>query len=331
MGFEIPKSKNLQEQVFSITNEKEFTRIALAIFHYQFLNNYFYQAYCNAIHRQPETVKSIGQIPFLPIQFFKTKNIQVENFEPEIVFKSSGTTGSATSRHLVKSLPLYENSFLECFEIFYGKPEDYCILGLLPSYLEKGDSSLVYMVDFLIKRSGHSLSGFYLYDHSQLKKTLLDLEGQGQKTILFGVSYALLDFAEAFPTPLHHTTIIETGGMKGRKKELTKTELYAQLQKAFSLTEIQSEYGMTELLSQAYAINGIYKTPPWMKILLREEADPFSFSNRSGVINVIDLANIYSCSFIATDDLGRLHSDGSFEVLGRLDNSDVRGCSQLLL
>jgi len=331
MAFEIPKPKNLQKNVFSFTNEKDFDQIALDVFHYQYLTNPVYKAYAEAIQRSPENVQKPDQIPFLPIQFFKIRTVCAGKFTPQIVFKSSGTTGQTASRHDVKDVSLYEKSFFKCFELFYGRPQDYCILGLLPSYLERGDSSLVYMVDALIKKSNHPLSSFYLYDHQKLKDTILQVEENGQKTILFGVTYALLNFAEIFKFPLKHTTIIETGGMKGRKKELAKPELYEQLKEAFSVEEIHAEYGMTELLSQAYAINGIYKTPPWMKIMLREETDPLSFSERTGVINVVDLANIYSCSFIATDDLGRLHSDGSFEVLGRMDNSDMRGCSQLAL
>ena len=331
MGFEIPKAKNLQQQVFNITNDGEFVKIALQVFSYQYLANPVYNAYCNAIRKNPDAVESLQQIPFLPIQFFKTKEIRAGIFEPEIVFKSSGTTSTASSRHFVKDVSLYEKSFGHCFEIFYGNPKEYCILGLLPSYIENGGSSLVYMVDWLIKKSGHPLSSFCLYDHEKLTQMLLELERRRQKTILFGVSYALLRFAEAFPMPLNQTIIVETGGMKGREKELTKAELYAKLKEAFSVDKIHSEYGMTELLSQAYAVNGIYKTPPWMKVLLRDETDPFSLSKHTGAINVIDLANIHSCSFIATDDLGRLNADGSFEVLGRIDNSDIRGCSQLAI
>lgn len=318
------------EKVFSVQNEKGFTEIALDVYRFQYLTNPVYGAFCRALQRTLENVHSLEAIPFLPVQFFKTKAVVSGTFSPEAVFKSSGTTGSATSRHLVKDLKLYEQSFLQCFERFYGAVEDLCILGLLPSYLERGDSSLVFMVDKLVKRSGHPASGFYLYDHKKLKETLLKLEAAGQKTVLFGVSYALLDFAEACPVPLRYTTVIETGGMKGRRKEVTKAELYSRLKTAFSAAEIYSEYGMTELLSQAYAVNGLYRTPPWMRVLLREETDPLSYSSRSGAINVIDLANIHSCAFIATDDRGRRHGDGRFEVLGRLDNSDVRGCSQLL-
>jgi hypothetical protein len=331
MGAEIPKAKKLAETVFGIANENEFRQIALEVYRTQYLTNVVYKAFCDALRRTPAEVMELEEIPFLPIQFFKSHQVTSGGFSPEVVFKSSGTTGSVTSQHYVKDIAVYRLSFLSCFEAFYGKPSDSCILGLLPSYLERGDSSLVYMVNCLVQNSGHESSGFYLYDLKKLQETLLALEQRKQKTILFGVTYALLDFAASFSMPLQHTTIVETGGMKGRKKERSKAELYQQLQTAFCLNEIHSEYGMTELLSQAYAVNGFYKTPPWMKILLREETDPFSFSQRTGAINVIDLANIYSCSFIATDDLGRLHEDGSFEVLGRMDNSDIRGCSQLAL
>lgn len=331
MGAEIPKLKNLSEKVFDSHNEKAFAEIALDFFRHQYLTNDIYGAFCQALGKSPDVVEKIEQIPFLPIQFFKSRQVQSGTFEPQAVFTSSGTTGSVTSRHFVKDVSLYEKSFLTCFERFYGDPSGYCILGLLPSYLERGGSSLVYMVDALIKRSGDARSGFYLHNNEQLHKTLTELETSGKRTILFGVTYALLDFAEQFAMPLRHTTILETGGMKGRKKELSKPELYAVLKEAFSVEEIHAEYGMTELLSQAYAINGYYQTPPWMKILLREETDPFSFSSRSGVVNVIDLANLHSCSFIATDDRGRITADGRLEILGRLDNSDIRGCSQLAL
>lgn len=331
MSIEIPNVNRLADEVFAISNEKAFQQIALAVYRFQFSANSVYGDYCRTLGKTPEHVGSVSGIPFLPIQFFKSHAVKSGAFEPATVFQSSGTTGTTSSRHFVKDLGLYEQSFLAGFERFYGKPEAYCVLGLLPSYLEQGASSLVYMVDKLIQKSGHPLSGFYLYDHERLKETLEKLETAEHKTILFGVSYALLDFAERFQLPLRHTILLETGGMKGRKKELLKTELYAELEKAFSLSEVHSEYGMTELLSQAYAINGRYRCPPWMKVLLRDETDPFSIGHSSGAINVIDLANLWSCSFIATEDLGRLHTDGSFEVLGRLDNTDIRGCSQLVL
>lgn len=331
MSFEIPNESGLLERVFVLSNEKEFQQIALAVYRLQFEKNKVYGDYCRAIGKTPDTVILLQDIPFLPIQFFKTHAVKTGAFEPATIFKSSGTTGAAHSRHYVKDTALYEQSFLTCFERFYGRPQDYCIVGLLPSYIEQGSSSLVYMVNRLVRESGHPQSGFYLYNYQNLSETLVALEAKAQKTILFGVTYALLDFAAQYGFPLRHTIILETGGMKGRKKELLKAELYEELKAAFSLDTIHSEYGMTELLSQAYAINGRYRCPPWMKVLLRDETDPFLLVQRSGVINVIDLANIWSCSFIATEDLGRLHEDGSFEVLGRLDNTDIRGCSQLAL
>jgi phenylacetate-coenzyme A ligase PaaK-like adenylate-forming protein len=331
MQSEIPTAEGLARQVFSITNEKEFEQIALAVFQFQYEHNSVYRAYCTTLRKTPETVQTVRQVPFLPISFFKTHTVKAGVFDEEVIFKSSGTTGTATSCHFVKSTSVYEESFLRCFEQFYGHPDSYCILGQLPSYLEQGSSSLVYMVDALVQRSGHPLSGFYLYDFARLNETLKQLESAGQPTVLFGVTYALLNFAEQAGLPLKHTILIETGGMKGRKKELSKPALYEALQQAFSLETVHSEYGMTELLSQAYAQNGRYRCPPWMQITLRDETDPFSVGHSSGAINVIDLANIWSCSFLATEDLGKLHADGSFEVLGRMDNTDIRGCSQLAL
>jgi len=331
MGFELPNVKSLENRVFRIRNEEEVVQIALEVFRYQYLTNNVYQSFCDALGKDPGSVSDLAQIPFLPIQFFKSMEVKAAEFIPAMVFTSSGTTGAQASRHYVKDLSLYEASFLQCFERFYGNPEAYCVLGLLPSYLEREGSSLIYMVNKLIGLSAHPSSGFYLYDHEKLQQTLLELERQKQPTILFGVSYALLDFIEKYPVALQQTIVIETGGMKGRKKELSKAALYDILKAGFSTAEIHSEYGMTELLSQAYAVNGLYQCPPWMKVMLREETDPLSYSNRTGAINVIDLANLYSCSFIATDDLGRLHPELRFEVLGRMDNSDVRGCSQLVL
>ncbi|RYZ57321.1 MAG: acyl transferase [Chitinophagaceae bacterium] len=331
MSIKIPKESGLLERVFAISNEKDFEQIAQEVFRFQYSGNTVYGDYCRAIGKTPDRVSSLTDIPFLPIRFFKTHPVKTGDFTPVTVFQSSGTTGSVNSRHFVKDLSVYEESFLRCFRQFYGPPQEYCILGLLPSYLEQGSSSLVYMVDKLVKESGHPQSGFYLYDHNRLKDTLLQLETVGQKTLLFGVTYALLDFAEGFGFPLRHTTILETGGMKGRKKELLKTELYEELKSAFSLREIHSEYGMTELFSQAWAINGRYQCPPWMQVLLRDETDPFSLGHCSGAINVVDLANLWSCSFIATEDLGRWQADGTFEILGRMDNTDIRGCSQLAL
>lgn len=338
MHVEIPKATDLEEKVFRIDNDQDFHSIALETYHFQFANNPIYQDYCKALNKLPGTVSKLSDIPFLPVSFFKSHRVVTTAFNPEIVFKSSGTTGMTSSTHYVKSCSLYEKSFEKGFRKFYGKPEDYCILGLLPSYLERGQSSLVYMVDQLIRRSGHKNSGFYLYDYEKLHELLRQLEKDGQKCLLIGVTYALLDFAEHYPQKLHHTVVMETGGMKGRQKEITRKELYHRLKESFGLNTMHSEYGMTELLSQAYAVDGNFIAPPWMKILLRDETDPFEIyesgkglSPLSGIINVIDLANIYSCSFLATEDAGRFTQDAGFEVLGRMDHSDVRGCSLMAL
>jgi phenylacetate-coenzyme A ligase PaaK-like adenylate-forming protein len=305
----------------------------LEMFRFQYRNSQVYSQWCNAIGRNEGNVKAVENIPFLPVSFFKSGKVMTTAFEPAVIFESSGTTGMVSSRHYVKDPGIYRDSFLGAFRQFYGDPAGYCILALLPSYMERGGSSLVYMVDELVKQSGHALSGFYLHEHAQLAERLNELEKAGQPTILFGVTYALLDFAEAFPARLNHTIIIETGGMKGRKKEMTRGEVHGILKTQFGLPAIHSEYSMTELLSQAYSKEeGKFACPPWMKILLRSEDDPLEvYRNGKGVINIIDLANIYSCAFIATDDAGKVSEDGSFEVLGRVDNSDVRGCSLLVL
>lgn len=332
MRAEIPKTNTLEQQVFNIHNENDFTSIALEVYEFQFSLNPVYQSYCKAIGKTPGQVSSIDQIPFLPVGFFKTHRVTTTSFDPETVFKSSGTAGPFTSSHYIKSTSLYRESFIRCFELFYGKPENLCILGLLPSYLDQGQSSLIYMVDHLIHRSGHQKSGFYLDDLKSLSQTLEKLEAEGQKTLLIGVTYALLDFASAYSFPLRNTIVMETGGMKGRRREMVKKEMYAQLKQSFGLQEIHGEYGMTELLSQAYGKEGRYLTPPWMKILLRDETDPFLVyphqKNTSGGINIIDLANLFSCSFIATEDVGKKEGNHT-EVLGRMDHSDVRGCSLL--
>ena len=311
----------------------DFEALALDIFRYQRKNNAVYGAYVEALGVDPSRVERLEAIPFLPIRFFKTHAVKTGDFEPEVVFESSGTTGMVNSRHLVKDLSLYKESFTRAFDLFYGPVSDYCILGLLPSYLERGNSSLVLMVDELIRRSGHAQSGFYLDEYAKLAGLLKELEARQQKTLLIGVSFALLDFAEQYRFPLKHTIIMETGGMKGRRKELIRAELHAILQQAFSVNNIHSEYGMTELLSQAYSKGaGIYHCPPWMKVLLRDDEDPLHvLRSGAGIVNVIDLANIHSCSFIATDDAGKVYEDGSFEVLGRVDGSDMRGCSLLVV
>jgi hypothetical protein len=315
------------------TDDRGFEAQALEIFHYQRKNNAVYGAYMEALGVDPARVDRLQAIPFLPIRFFKSRAIKTGDFEPEAVFESSGTTGMVNSRHLVKEVSLYRESFTKGFELFYGPASGYCILGLLPSYLERGNSSLVMMVDELIRMSGHPQSGFYLNEFDQLARVLQELEARQQPTLLIGVSFALLDFAEKYQLPLKHTIIMETGGMKGRRKELVRPELHGILKDAFSLSTIHSEYGMTELLSQAYSKGeGLYYCPPWMKILLRDDEDPLNIlTSGAGVVNVIDLANLHSCSFIATDDAGKLYADGSFEILGRVDGSDLRGCSLLVV
>ena len=319
-------------KIFS-TRDIGFEARALEVFQFQLKNNAVYGAFVKALGTDTSRVTALAQIPFLPVRFFKYMEVKTGEFEPEAVFESSGTTGMISSRHLVKDLSLYRESFTRGFELFYGPASEYCIIGLLPSYLERENSSLVLMVDDLIRQSGHPQSGFYLNEFDKLAAVLRELESREQKTLLIGVSFALLDFAEQYPIPLKHTIIMETGGMKGRRKEMIRQELHAILQHSFSLSAIHSEYGMTELLSQAYSKgDGIYHCPPWMKILLRDDEDPLRvITSGSGVVNVIDLANIHSCSFIATDDAGKVYPDGSFEILGRVDGSDMRGCSLLVV
>ena len=310
--------------------------MALAIFRLQYNLNPVYQKYVDSLRLLPENIKEINQIPFLPISFFKTHPITSTQFTPEIVFESSGTTQQNTSKHLVKEISVYQDSFLKGFQLFYGDIKDWCIIGLLPGYLERGNSSLVFMVNDLIEKSGHPDSGFYLHNQEDLFNTLEKNELLGQPTLLIGVTYALLDFAEKYPVQLRHTIIMETGGMKGRRKEITREEVHQFLENNLGVKNVHSEYGMTELLSQGYSSgDGIFDNPPWMKIGLREYNDPFAITfqtdkkSSNGLINVIDLANLYSCCFIATDDVGKLYADGSFEVLGRRDASDLRGCSLL--
>ena len=313
--------------------ERGFEAVALEIFNFQAAENPVYKAYLQALGVEAGSVNTIDKIPFLPIRFFKSHAIRTTVFEPAVVFESSGTTGIINSRHLVKDLALYEDSFTKGFELFYGSIKDYCIIGLLPSYLERNNSSLVLMVDKFIRLSEHPQSGFYLNEYEQLFAIINELETRKQKVLLVGVTFALLDFAEKHSLSLQNTIIMETGGMKGRREEMIRPAVHEILKEAFHTPVIHSEYGMTELLSQAYSKGeGIFNCPPWMKILLRDDEDPFFIkSEGSGAINVIDLANIYSCSFIATDDAGKLYADGSFEVLGRIDGSDLRGCSLMVV
>jgi hypothetical protein len=293
-----------------------------------------YRDYLSAMRVDPATVKEVAQIPFLPIEFFKSHTILTEGAEAEVVFESSGTTGTTPSRHHVADASLYRKSFTTGFQQFYGAPEKYCILALLPSYLERQGSSLVHMMDYLIGQSGHPDSGFYLDNLVELSSILQKRSRDKHPTLLMGVSFALLDLAERYPLALGNTfTVMETGGMKGRREELIRSELHRKLSEAFAVEKIHSEYGMTELLSQAYSAGeGRFLTPPWMKILIRDPNDPLSLlgKGQNGGINIIDLANIHSCSFMATGDLGKVHEDGSFEVLGRFDHSDIRGCNLLI-
>jgi hypothetical protein len=310
-----------------------FLRTALSLMAYQASNNAVYNEWIRSMKLQLDRIECFEQIPFLPIHFFKTHSIYTGTECPRFYFESSGTTQDIVSKHFVKDLKVYEQSFMECFEQFYGLPKDYCILGLLPNYLERQHSSLVYMTDQFIQASANTKSGFYLYDFENLNITLAALEKAQQKTLLIGVSYALMDFVDAYPQSLKHTMVMETGGMKGRKQELTKPALHAYLADGFGVNTIHSEYGMTELLSQAYSKGeGIYTCPPWMKVLVADESDPTALNATGrGVLHIIDLANFNSCAFIATEDIGMVHPDGSFEVLGRLDQSARRGCSLLVV
>ncbi len=319
--------------MFNTATSEDFERIALKVFRFQYENVSVYRLFCNHLNTNVSEVKNIENIPFLPIQFFKNHKIVANNLEEETIFTSSGTTGSITSKHYISNLKIYEKSFLKAFEMQYGNPANFTILALLPSYLEREGSSLIYMVEKLIEKSNNPNSGFYLYEMDALIEKLEFLEKSGKKSILIGVSYALLDLIEKRQFQLKNTIVMETGGMKGRRKEMIKEELHEILKKGFGVEKIHSEYGMTELLSQAYSKgDGIFTCPPWMKILTRDPEDAFSYTfGKTGGINVIDLANLNSCAFIATQDLGKTNIDGSFEVLGRFDASDVRGCNLMVL
>jgi hypothetical protein len=326
---------SLINNIFSVNSRQApFQSVVLDVFNFQYQHNLVYKKWCNAVQPNAQNpTLTVTEIPFLPISFFKTHKIISTEFQPQQIFESSGTTATINSRHFIKDIEMYKKSCTTAFEIFYGNIKNWCVIGLLPSYLERKNSSLIMMVDEMIKISAHPKSGFYLYDFVQLQQTLQELENTGQQTLLIGVSFALLDFAEIFSMNLRHTVVMETGGMKGRRKELTRQELHQFLEKKLGVRQIHSEYGMTELLSQAYSKgNGKFVCPPWMKVLVRDEEDPLQVNTSGkGVLNIIDLANLYSCSFIATEDVGIVHEDGSFEVWGRLDNSDIRGCSLLVV
>lgn len=324
---------DLTTAIFSIDNEADFEKKCLDVFHHQAKHCQIYRDYISNLRIDPLQVKSIAQIPYLPISFFKTHEVLSSTEAVEIIFSSSGTTGMSQSQHRVTDLRIYERSFSLAFEQFYGKIEGTCFLALLPAYLEREGSSLIYMVDALIKDSKHPDSGYFLHNHIELHQKLTALKAAGQKTILIGVTYALLDFIETQPIDFPELVVMETGGMKGKRKEMVREELHDILQAGFGVNAIHSEYGMTELLSQAYSYGlGIFNCPDWMRITLRDTNDPLSppAHNKTGGINIIDLANINSCSFIATQDLGRVFPDGSFEVLGRFDNADIRGCNLLV-
>jgi len=321
------------DNIFSIQNDEQFSQLALEIFKHQAANCTVYAEYILHLKINIDEVKDVTQIPFLPISFFKTHSVLSNKNPIQIAFSSSGTTGMIQSSHQVTNVKLYEQSYLQAFHQFYGAIEEYCFLALLPSYQQRAGSSLIYMVNDLIEKSKNPQSGYFLYNHDELFETLKDLKAKNQKTVLIGVTYALLDFIEQYEINFPNLIVMETGGMKGKRKEMVREELHEQLTKGFGIKAIHSEYGMTELLSQAYSLGaGIFNCPNWMQVLIRDTNDPLSLIPQGGTggINVIDLANVNSCSFIATQDLGKIYLDGSFEVLGRFDNADIRGCNLLV-
>ena len=326
--------EHLKSKILSLTSEEDFTLTAFEVFYYQFHRNKLYRDFCNHLHRNPKNISRITDIPFLPISFYKSHKVLSSTYPPETVFKSSGTTGMNRSMHYVSDIELYKAAFRKGFKKFYGSPKDYTILALLPSYVNQGQSSLVYMTQQLIQDTANPMSGFYLDNYSELFEKLSDSMAPSHQIILLGVTYALLDLIENYSINSGDNFIVmETGGMKGRRKEMIRPELHQQLSKGFGVKTIHSEYGMTELLSQAFSKgNGLFFPSDSMRILIRDTNDPLSFekTGKSGGINVVDLANINSCSFIATQDLGKLYPDGSFEILGRFDNSDIRGCNLLV-
>ncbi|WP_106793372.1 acyl transferase [Aquimarina sp. Aq78] len=323
------------DTIFSIQNDTDFEKSALRIFNYQYNNNITYQRFCNLLGIAKTSVKCVNDIPYLPIQFFKQEKIVSTTASIHKIFTSSGTTGNVTSKHYVSDLTVYERSFRKGFQHFYGDITDYTVLALLPSYLERDGSSLVYMAEKLINDSNHPKSGFYLHDTKKLVDTLQQLIAEDKKILLLGVSFALLDLVENYNVQLNDTSIImETGGMKGRRKEMIREELHKVLKNGFGVSQIHSEYGMTELLSQAYSKNdGLFYCPPWMKVSIRNPEDALTQLevNKTGGINIMDLANVNSCSFIATQDLGKIYTNGSFEIIGRFDHSDIRGCNLMAL
>ncbi len=324
-------TSGLSEQIFSVNNPESFSEKAFEIFRFQADNNPVYRDFISRLGKSKDHIKSLTEIPFMPVEFFRDHTVLVENLSAEMIFESSRTTRTSPGRHFVHDLKIYEASFLNTFRLFYGDPSEYLITALLPSYSERENSSLIYMMDKLIRKSGKKNGGFYNNNTGKLTETLQKEKQAGNQILLLGVSFALLDLAEKYSPDLSGIIVMETGGMKGRRKEITRVELHEILKQKLNVPVIHSEYGMTELLSQAYSAgNGIFNCPPWMKIMVRDPHDPLSVIDepeRTGGINIIDLANLYSCSFIATGDLGKLHTNGSFEVIGRFDNSDIRGCN----
>ena len=324
----------MQNAVFNIQNQSDFKTCALQVFRHQFKNNAIYRSFCDLLYIHSSDVKEVEEIPFLPIQFFKSHAVLSSTQAVKETFTSSGTTGSSVSKHMVTDLSWYTKSYTKSFEYFYGPIEEYTVLGLLPNYLERDGSSLIYMVDDFIKKSNKPSSGFYLNNLTELSKTLIALDKKGEKVLLIGVTFALLDLIERQQFKLQNTIIMETGGMKGRRKEIIRNELHEILCAGFGVSKIHSEYGMTELLSQGYSSgDGVFDCPPWMKILARDTEDALAMvgTNKTGGLNVIDLANYNSCSFIATQDLGKVDNNGCFEVLGRFDHSDIRGCNLMVM
>lgn len=321
-----------KHSIFNLQSPFEFNEIAVSLFRYQYKKNDIYKSFVDALGISESQVYHPEQIPFLPVSFFKTHKVISGDYAEELIFESSGTTGMETSKHYVVDASCYQESFTRGLQLAYGDLSEYAVFALLPSYLERKNSSLVYMVEKILLQSNRQMGGFYLNELSELQQQLKEAQRLGLKIMLIGVTFALLDMAEKFPLRIPDAIIIETGGMKGRRNELTRMELHEKLCEGFGVQKIHSEYGMTELLSQAWSPgDGIFRCPPWMKILIADTNDPLSYleTGRSGGINIIDLANFHSCSFIATQDLGRVFDDGSFEVLGRFDNSDIRGCSLL--
>ncbi len=324
---------DLLSNIFKITNDQEFLKCTLDIFNYQYNYNLVYQKFVDGCKIIPSEVNTLNKIPFLPVDFFKSHLVKSGNFSEEIVFTSSGTTGELPAKHFIKDIHVYENSFLKSFELFYGNPDQYVFLSLLPSYLERTGSSLIYMMDKLVSLSKDKRSGFFLYDHDKLNNLLIELKQECKKVILIGVTYALLDFVNEYQVDFPELIVMETGGMKGKRKEMVRDEVHQNLVSSLNVDSIHSEYGMTELLSQAYSKGrGIFICPPWMKILVRDMYDPFQYCKigATGGINIIDLANLDSCAFIATQDLGKLTGEHSFEIIGRYDASDIRGCNLMV-